>query len=1050
MKNNVRKWIVLLLCLALCLSLAPANAMAAKAADPIKIACIGDSITYGHNPADWGRTQIKNNWPTVLGQLLGDGYDVRNFGQNGITLLKSGGTPVWTIDRFTQSKDFQPDIVIIMLGTNDSPPATGWNKGEAFKADYKELIEVYRNLDSHPEVYVATCATAFGKGGFGLPPASIHENIVPLQKEIAKEMNCPVLDVHAATADLGDLFPDNIHPNEEGHKRIAQYIYTELINKEEPDDGIVGLKDAFAGKFKVGVAISGNEMRKSQVEELTLKHYNSVTCENEMKPDSTLDQAACQSRGNNVETQVRLTSSARSILKFCEDNHIPMRGHVIAWHSQTPSWFFREGFTNSGDYVTPEIMNQRLESFIRNLFALIATEYPNLEIYAWDVVNEAFTDSNPATMRPATQSGWIRVYGDNTFIYKAFEYARKYAPEGCMLCYNDYNEYDIGKLNAIYDLAKDLYEKGLLDAVGMQAHLTVGNPTISRFRAALEKYASIGCKVMVTELDVQMRNNDEAEQAEYYRQLFELLVEFHEKIEAVVFWGTHDGSSWRPNGKPLPFNNYEPKPLYWSILDAVSDHEHTFQEIVTEPTCTQDGFTTKVCTHEGCNRTVITNPTKALGHAWDAGVVTLEPTTTTAGIRTHSCTRCDATKQVRIPRIGATCPDSIDFTDPASADRFEVVNPDVTAIREGQGLYLVSTKDAMEPSNDQLSGSAATTPKDLVKIPVEGDWIATMKFKFDQGGSQGWYEFFGFYAMDDYNNLVGIRGGDGTMQDFLRKGGEITREQNSANIGGSGLKAASTHWFRMEKEGDSYTCYWSIDGENFTEMFSFENTGINGDYIVIDAYTGMAAGYNYLVESLEFEENGVVTPPVPQDLAIVTAPASFTGKIGDTATFSVAVNRTDVTYQWMFSNNGGKSWTNSTMAGSDTASVAVVMKAFRVGQMYKVVVTDSEGNSVESAVVSMTTATTGLKIVGNPVDSAAALGETATFTARAEGEGLTYQWMYSKNGGASWCKSTLPGSNTETVSVVMKAIRAGQMYQCVVTDASGNVVESTAATLTRK
>ena len=472
-----------------------------------------------------------------------------------------------------------------------------------------------------------------------------------------------------------------------------------------------------------------------------------------------------------------------------------------------------------------------------------------------------------------------------------------------------------------------------------------------------------------------------------------------------------------------------------------SDHTHVYDKVVTAPTCTEGGYTTGKCTV--CGKVSISDHTDPTGHEWDDGVVTIAPTTETPGLMTYTCVHgCGATRTKRIPRVGATCPDSIDFTDPASADRFEVVNPDVTAIREGQGLYLVSTKDAMEPSNDQLSGSAATTPKDLVKIPVEGDWIATMKFKFDQGGSQGWYEFFGFYAMDDYNNLVGIRGGDGTMQDFLRKGGEITREQNSANIGGSGLKAASTHWFRMEKEGDSYTCYWSIDGENFTEMFSFENTGINGDYIVIDAYTGMAAGYNYLVESLEFEENGVVTPPVPQDLAIVTAPASFTGKIGDTATFSVAVNRTDVTYQWMFSNNGGKSWTNSTMAGSDTASVAVVMKAFRVGQMYKVVVTDSEGNSVESAVVSMTTATTGLKIVGNPVDSA-----VATFSVKAEGEGLTYQWMYSRNDGQSWVKSTLTGSNTPTVSVNAKAFRIGQQYKCVVTDASGYVVESTVATV---
>ena len=805
---------------------------------------------------------------------------------------------------------------------------------------------------------------------------------------------------------------------------------------------IVGLKDAYADRFKMGVAISGNEMRKDVVKELTLKHYNSVTCENEMKPDSTLDQAACQSKGNNVETQVRLSDSARSIMKFCEENHIPMRGHVIAWHSQTPSWFFREGFTNNGAYVTPEIMNQRLESFIRNLFALIKSDFPDLEIYAWDVVNEAFTDSNPANMRPANQSGWIRVYGNETFIYKAFEYAKKYAPEGCLLCYNDYNEYDAGKLNAIYALCKELYEKGLLDAVGMQSHLTVGNPTISKYRAALEKYVSIGCPVMVTELDVQMRNGDEAEQVEYYRQLFELYDEFHENIEAVVFWGTTDEVSWRPNGDPLPFSNYEPKPVFDAIMDAVSDHEHTFVATVVPPTCTEVGYTRNVCTHEGCGRVTTTNSVPALGHLWDEGKVTLPPTETTTGVMTYTCTRegCNAIRTRRIPRIGATCPDSIDFTDPASADRFELVNPASTTIQDGKGLYLVSTKDGMEPANGQLSGDAATTPKDLVKIPVEGDWIATMKFKFDQGGSQGWYEFFGFYVMDDYNHAAGIRGGDGAIQDFLRKGDSLVADTNGVKTS-TGLKSADIHWFRIAKEGDSYICYWSTDGETFTEIFGYENTGINGDYLMIDAYSGMATGYNYTVEYLDFEENGVPTPPTPAELAIVKQPESFAGKVGQTAAFTVEATGQGLTYQWMYSNNNGKSWSKSSMPGADTASMSVAMKAFRVGQMYKVVITDAQGSTLESQAVSMTTAST-VTIVENPSNCTAVPGHTGVLTVKAEGQGLTYQWMYSNNQGKTWSKSTLTGCNDAALYVLVKDYRVGQLYKCVITDASGNVVES--------
>ena len=637
-------------------------------------------------------------------------------------------------------------------------------------------------------------------------------------------------------------------------------------------DDVIGLKDAFKGYFKIGTALSGGEFRKAEVQELTLKHFNSVTCENEMKPDSTLDQAACQSIGNNVNTQVKLSTDARSILAFCEENHIPMRGHVIAWYSQTPGWFFREGFNNNGAIVSVDVMNQRLESFIKNLFELIAHDYPDLEIYAWDMCNEAFTDSNPSTMRSGSQSNWIAVYGDESYIYKAFEYGQKYKPEGCMLCYNDYNEYDDGKLAAISAMCKDLYEKGLLDAIGMQSHLTVGNPTIEKYRKALDTYASIGCPIMITELDVQARNGNTAEQIEYYTELFEAYGDYKDSIEAVVFWGTQDSASWRPNGNPLLFaNGYQPKDVFYAVVDTAADHEHVWREEVTPPTCTEKGYTTKICTVEGCDRTTTGSYVDALGHSWDEGKVTKPATTEEKGVMTYTCEVCGETKTKSIQRVGAKVPDSIDFTDPACLDDIEIVNKTSAAVKEGQGLYLVSTAEAFEPANGQLSGDAATNPKDLVLVPAEGDWIATMKFAFNQGGSQGYYEFFGFYAYDDANNCVGIRGGDGAMQDFIRKDGTITAETKNYS---SGLKSGSQFWYRIEKEADNYTCSISTDGENFTEMFKYENTGIEGETIAIDAYSGMATGYNYTIESLVFEEgDGPVQPTCEHDYkAVVTEP----------------------------------------------------------------------------------------------------------------------------------------------------------------------------------
>ncbi len=295
------------------------------------------------------------------------------------------------------------------------------------------------------------------------------------------------------------------------------------------------------------------------------------------------------------------------------------------------------------------------------------------------------------------------------------------------------------------------------------------------------------------------------------------------------------------------------------------DHIHEFEEVVTPPTCLEGGYTASACKY--CDVKTILNRTAALGHSWDEGKVTVAPTETTTGIRTYSCIRCDATKTKRIPRVGATVPDDIDFTDPASADQFEIVNKDVSAIRNGQGLYMVTTKNGFEPANNQLEGDAATTPKDLVTIPVEGDWQATLQFVFNQSADNGYYQFFGFYAMEDYQNCAGIRGGDGAIQNFLRTDGTVTADSEELNSAPGLDKDGGTYWFRIVKESDTYTCFRSEDGENFTEIFAYADTGIEADKIAIDAYTGMTEGYSFLLKSLTFEDVGDApdVPDVPDE-----------------------------------------------------------------------------------------------------------------------------------------------------------------------------------------
>ena len=366
------------------------------------------------------------------------------------------------------------------------------------------------------------------------------------------------------------------------------------------EQDIPSLKNVYADYFKFGGAVTATELASESAQALILKHYNSLTPGNELKPDALLDQAACQSVGDNVNPQINI-APARSILDFARDNNIPVRGHVLVWHSQTPGWFFKENFSNDGDFVSKEIMLQRMENYIKNVMAALADEYPTVDFYAWDVVNEIWLDDGscrtPGTYdENANYSGWVKVFGDNSFVDYAFEYARKYAPEGCKLYYNDFNEYMPQKTAAIVDMANRLKEKNLIDGIGMQSHLDVRSggdafPSVSAYEKAMKAFAETGLDIQVTELDATVNGNTEElfeAQAQYYSDIMDVCVKYADNISAVVLWGTTDDKSWRAAKYPLVFNeDFTAKPSFYSIVDGIEYTEPTTEpttEPSTEPT----------------------------------------------------------------------------------------------------------------------------------------------------------------------------------------------------------------------------------------------------------------------------------------------------------------------------------------------------------------------------------------------------------------------------------------------------------------------------------
>ncbi|HVR87274.1 MAG TPA: GDSL-type esterase/lipase family protein [Planctomycetota bacterium] len=196
-------------------------------AQKIRVACVGDSITFGACVPE----REKNCYPAVLGGLLGDKYDVRNFGVNGATLLKKGDLPWWNVDAYKSATDFNPDIVIIKLGSNDTKPQNWKNKAD-FEADYKALIEHFQGLPAKPAIWIALPVPVL-KENFGINKKGVEEQ-QPMILQVAKEELCGVIDLYKAVS-TKDLFdPDGIHPNAAGAKRIAETVWAALQAKKKP------------------------------------------------------------------------------------------------------------------------------------------------------------------------------------------------------------------------------------------------------------------------------------------------------------------------------------------------------------------------------------------------------------------------------------------------------------------------------------------------------------------------------------------------------------------------------------------------------------------------------------------------------------------------------------------------------------------------------------------------------------------------------------------------------------------------------------------------
>ena len=193
--------------------------------ETIRVACVGDSITYGAGIKD----RKNHNYPLVLGKSLGEKFEVRNFGVSGATMLKKGDFSYWDRPAFKQATEFNPHVVIIKLGTNDTKPQN-WKHGEEYTADYEAMIDHFASLPAKPRIWLCSPAPVY-QTRWGISEKGVVEGVIPQVQTLAKRKGLPIIDLYAALSGKPEMFPDKIHPNAAGAKVMAETIEAAIFSK---------------------------------------------------------------------------------------------------------------------------------------------------------------------------------------------------------------------------------------------------------------------------------------------------------------------------------------------------------------------------------------------------------------------------------------------------------------------------------------------------------------------------------------------------------------------------------------------------------------------------------------------------------------------------------------------------------------------------------------------------------------------------------------------------------------------------------------------------
>lgn len=423
--------------------------------------------------------------------------------------------------------------------------------------------------------------------GSRLSPATVV-NVAALRALTARR-NSPFLDSMSPQ-------PTSLEPRFSAFVLSCLWIVALLLQPASVEADTT-LKDAYESAFLIGSAVNEEIVSGADKasQEIVIQQFNTITIENAMKAAPI-----------NPEPGVFNFGPADDFVAFGEKHDLFIVGHTLIWHNQTPNWFFHDeqGQPNSHE-AQKEVLRRHIET--------VAGRYAG-RVHAWDVVNEVI--DNDGSYRPTT---WVEGIGDGDELVRlAFKYASQYAPN-TELYYNDFNAWRPAKRDGIVRMVKMLQAEGIrIDGIGIQGHWGLNFPKNEYIEDAIDAYAALGVKVMITELDIdvlpltkegqiigtgmshpqfQLEEFEkfldpypdrlpEAEQkalTQRYAELFEIFYRKRDKIDRVTLWGVHDSMSWK-NDYPVPGRtnypllfdrNHKPKPAFKAVINVPQSGNQT-------------------------------------------------------------------------------------------------------------------------------------------------------------------------------------------------------------------------------------------------------------------------------------------------------------------------------------------------------------------------------------------------------------------------------------------------------------------------------------------